>query len=127
MRCAPLPAALFAACVISGAPGLAAPAALSCPATEDALTGRLCAAIYQELSRRGVPGGDADPSAPHLTLTAHSPHPQTLLARLTPQDGATRREGAELTLSVMDRASIPDRDLQQFARLLLDQVVPGRD
>ncbi|MCV2446814.1 hypothetical protein [Paracoccus sp. DMF] len=114
MRFALLPAALLAACAMSAG---AAQAGLNCPQPGDALTARLCAALRQELDQSGTP-------APPLTLQAHSPRPDLLRARLSIGKGAARRDGPELELTVMDRADIPDRQLSQLARLLLDRTLP---
>lgn len=120
MRPALLPAILLAACTMSGA-ALAGPVDLTCPGSEDALAGRLCAAVGQELRRPDRESG-GDRAALHLTLQARSPRPDLLRARLTVEEGGVRREGPELELTVTDRAAISDRQIQQLARLLLDQA-----
>ncbi|WP_323716106.1 hypothetical protein [Paracoccus aminovorans] len=121
MRPALLPAILLAACTMSGA-AQAGSADLTCPGSEDALTGRLCAAVGKELRRLNRESA-GDQTALRLTLHAHSPRPDLLRARLTVEEGGARREGPELELTVTDRAAISDRQIQQLARLLLDQTL----
>lgn len=120
MRLALLPAALLAACAMSAGPGHAG---LTCPepgpGPEATLTARLCAALKDELARSA-------PTAPPLLLQAESPRPTLLRARLSVGEGAARRDGPQLELTVMDRDSIPDRQLRDLARLLLDQTLSPR-
>lgn len=116
MRFAPLFAMLVATPAMIAGPGHAAPAMLSCPPA-DALAERLCVALRQVLDQR-------QPTAlPRLTLEAGSPRADMLRARLIVGEGASRREGPALELTVMDRAVIPDSQLQRLARHLLDQTL----
>lgn len=120
MRIAILSATLLAACVMSACAGGAGPVKLTCPAPGHALIDRLCAALRQELEASPPPAG----KALHLTLQASSARPDLLRARLVVGDGPDRREGPEIELSVMDRATIPDSRLRPFSRLLLQQTLP---
>ena len=121
MRPALLPAILLAACTMSGA-APAGPVDLICPGLAAALTGRLCAAVGEELRRLDRESA-GESAALRLTLQALSPRPDLLRARLTVEEGGVRREGPELELTVTDRAAISDRQIQQLARLLLDQAL----
>ncbi len=120
MRIALLPAIMLAVCVMTGTPGLAQPVALTCADTRQPLADRLCAALGEELRRRGHE--IADGGTMRLTLRAHSPRPDMLLARLSVETGAAHRDGPELELSVMDRLSPSGGDLTRLAQLLLDQT-----
>lgn len=122
MRLALLPAALLAACAMTGA-SLAGPVALTCPAGEDAEAARLCAALDQALRQSGHRISGAGASL-RLVLHAQSPRPGLLRARLTVEDGAGRHEGEEVELSVTDRASIPDSSIRALARSLLETALP---
>lgn len=127
MHVTPLPATLIAVCIISAGAGQAGPAGgsahmapvtLTCPDAGDALGERLCAALHQRLAAL------SPLAAPlRLTLQVHSPRPDLLRARLVTDDGTSRRDGPELDLTVMDRASIPDSQLQRLAQLMLDQAI----
>jgi hypothetical protein len=123
MRLALLFATLLAACAVNANAAPAGPVILSCPEAGDALAARLCAALRRELEHPKA--AVADGETLHLTLQASSPRPEMLRARLGVGLGAARREGPELELSVVDRVSIPDSQLRQLARLLLDQTFPS--
>lgn len=127
MHFTPMSATLLAACIISadaaqaGPTGGVAPiepAILTCPEAGNALSDRLCAALRQRLATVPPLAGPLQ-----LTLQVDSPRPDILRARLVTDDGTTRRDGPQLELTVMDRASIPDSQLQQFAQLMLDQAI----
>lgn len=127
MHFTPMSATLLAACIISadaaqaGPTGGVAPiepAILTCPQAGNALGDRLCAALRQRLATVPPLAGPLQ-----LTLQVDSPRPHILRARLVTDDGTTRRDGPQLELTVMDRASIPDSQLQQFAQLMLDQAI----
>jgi len=88
---------------------------LSCDVVgKDALM--LCDALRGALSRR------AFPDRVELVLTARSPRPETLRARLDIiRDGRTAR-GEEAELAVMDRAAPTRAGIELFARNLLDRA-----
>jgi len=92
---------------------------LRCEVTgKDALL--LCAAVRDALSSRELPGDGVE-----LVLTARSPRPDMLRARLDIiRDGQTEA-GEDAELAVMDRASPTPRGIELFARTLLDRAGLG--
>lgn len=82
----------------------------------------LCTALRGELQRRGHP---LDAQAPVLLLLeVRSPDPRVLIARLDIERHGQRQIGQEGTLSVLDRQTLPDNQLQQLAAALLDRAGP---
>ena len=133
MHVTPLSATLLAVCILGAGAGQAGPAGgvlpieqvtLNCPDTGPdtggALADRLCAALRQRLAAMPRLGEPLE-----LTLQVHSPRPDILRARLVAQDGTGRRDGPQLELTAMDRATIPDSQIQALARLMLDQAIPS--
>lgn len=112
-------AGIFSAVSAAGAvPAAAEPLRLECHG--GAAVEALCAALRDELQRRGHA---LDPQAPVLlTLEARSPDPQVLIARLDIETHGQRRIGQDGTLSVMDRQTLPKGQLQGFAAALLDRA-----
>ncbi len=99
----------------------AASVALHCPADAGPQVAQLCEDLTEALRRAGYQpaGGDA---GLRIALAAHSPRPDTLIARLTVEDRQGRREGELAELSVMDRPSIPRARIRAFAGFLLQQA-----
>lgn len=113
----------LAACGASGA-GFA-PAvdiALICPPDAGAATVRLCAAVEAGLVQRGYRISQDPEVQTRLILDAESPSAAVLSARLTVERDGKRAQGELGQLTVADRASIPETQIDQFAQALLSRA-----
>lgn len=113
-----LPLASILTAVSAAGPALAAGDAVRLECHGGAAVEPLCAALRNELQRRGHPLGAQAPVL--LTLEARSPDPRVLIARMNIEKDGQLHLGQEGTLSVVDRQALPDGQLQGFAAALLD-------
>lgn len=123
MRMLALPVLLLAACGTEGGarPG-AGTVALVCPQTPAAAVTQLCDALTVALREQGY-GPDQTGAAPlRLVLDADSPRASVLNARLIVEQGGARTPGEGMQLVVVDRDTIPDRQIENFARSLLSKA-----
>lgn len=84
----------------------------------------LCDALRGELQRRGY--REEDGAAQRITLTARLAQPHILSATLDVAQGGRLHRGKAFELSVMDRADILTAQIDDFARLLVDQSALSR-
>ncbi len=123
MRMLALPVLLLAACGTEGGaqPG-AATVALVCPQTPAPAATQLCDALTVALREQGY-GLDQTGAAPlRLVLDADSPRASVLNARLIVEQDGARTPGEGMQLVVVDRDTIPDRQIENFARSLLSKA-----
>ena len=127
MRCALLSCVLVAACAVNGGAQAGDPISLVCPQNSQPSVARLCAALEVALHEGVDPaltGSGAPAGTPlRLILEAEAPQPGILKARLAVEQGTTRRQGEQGELSVMDRATIPQDQIDHFARTLLARAL----
>lgn len=123
MRLLLLPLVSLMACSVSGgSPAPAGKIALICPQPAAPAAVRLCTALEAELVQRGytlAQGADADA---RLILDADNVNAAVLNARLTVERDGSRQIGEQIQLTVMDRTTIPNAQIDRFAKALLAQT-----
>lgn len=122
MRLLVLPVLFLAACGADGGGKATAgtAVALICPQSPAPATAQLCGALETALRQRGYALDQSGQTAPlRLILDAESPRATVLNARLTVERDGTRTPGEDMQLMVVDRDTIPDRQIDDFARTLL--------
>lgn len=121
MRLLLLPLVSLMACSVSGgSPAPAGKIALICPQPAAPAAARLCSALEAELVQRGYTlAQEADA---RLILDADNVNAAVLNARLTVERDGSRQIGEQLQLTVMDRATIPNAQIERFAKALLAQT-----
>ena len=87
--------------------------------TEGQAAVALCQAMRGELHRRGYA---VDPQGTALVLNARSLRPDRLRADLTVVRDGRQQQGQTGDVSVVDRRTIPQRQLETFAAALLDKA-----
>lgn len=96
--------------------------ALVCPQTPAPAVTQLCDALTVALREQGY-GLDQTGAAPlRLVLDADSPRASVLNARLIVEQDGARTPGEGMQLVVVDRDTIPDRQIENFARSLLSKA-----
>ena len=88
---------------------------LTCTLTagDPVVSQKLCDAVAARLSDR------ADG---HFDLVITTAHQQHLQARLCLTIGHTRQDGPDLTVSIVDRATLPDHIISRFAASLVASI-----
>lgn len=95
---------------------------LVCPGQDD-LARALCQTVRAQLVQRGH--HLAKDAMIELRLEASAPTPRRLLARLSVTGAAGRTPAEQGELSVIDRATPPQQQLEDFAAGLIDRLGPG--
>lgn len=83
----------------------------------------LCQAVRDRLAQQDLQSGPA--AAVQLLLEASSPVPTRLVARLSVTRAGMYQPGQQGELAVIDRGTIPQRQLDDFAAALIDRAGIG--
>lgn len=120
MRMLALPVLFLAACgAEGGAQTAAGTVALVCPQTPAPAVLQLCDALTLALREQGYGLDQTGGASLRLVLNADSPRASVLNARLTVEQDGARTPGEDMQLMVVDRDTIPGRQIEDFARSLL--------